>query len=150
MLQAAEGLVDRVHLQLFHPELQQGHQPLAHVGVEAVVGAAHDHAVVFQLGAHLEVGRSHRDAEGAGLGAARDDAAVVVGEHHQRPVEHARIHHRFAGGVEVVAINQHGCTIGGRAIGSCSIGAGVLGGDAPEGVGRFRGHGWREIGRAHV
>ncbi len=106
-VQQAEGLVDRVDLQRLHPLLQHGHQPLAHVGVEGVVGAAHAYPLPLQLALHLEVGLAHGDAEGAGLGAARHDATVVVGEHHQGPADHGRIHHRLAGGIEVVAVDQH-------------------------------------------
>jgi hypothetical protein len=62
-VQQAEGLVDRVDLQRFHPLLQHGHQPLAHVGVEGVVGAAHAYPLPLQLALHLEVGLTHGDAE---------------------------------------------------------------------------------------
>ena len=125
-VQLAEGFINRVNLQLFHPWLQGGHHALAHVGVEGVVGAAHDHPLALEGAAYLEVGRAHGDAEGPGFGTARHDAAIVVGEHHQRPAHHRRVDHRFTGGVEIVAIDQHG-----------GPAAGWAGRRVP------RGHGWR-------
>ena len=63
--------------------------------------------MLFQLAAHLEIGGAHGEAQGPGLGAAGDDAAVVVGEHHQGPAPQGGIQGRLAGGIEVVAIDQH-------------------------------------------
>ena len=148
--QAAEGFVDRIDLQLLHPGLEAAHQPLAHVGVEGVVGAAHHHAVLFQLAAHLEIGGAHGEAQGPGLGAAGDDAAVVVGEHHQGPAPQGGIEGRLAGGIEVVAIDQHDRHPGGRpgsGIGRLLRGPWI--GAAPRGCGGGEGRkghgclGWR-------
>ena len=105
--QSPEGLINRINLQFFHPRFEGGHQALAHVGIKAVIGAAHDHLVLLQLPLHLEVGRSHGNAQGAGFGAARDDATVVIGKHNQGPADDPWIEHRFAGGIEIVAIDEH-------------------------------------------
>ena len=106
-VQNAKRLINGINLQLFHPGLQGGHQPLAHVAIEAVVGTAHDHAMALQLGLHLEKGGPHGNAKGPGFSAAGDDAAVVVGEHHQRPAHNGGIEQRLTGGIKVVAVDQN-------------------------------------------
>ena len=109
--------------------------------------------MLFQLAAHFEIGGAHGEAQGPGLGAAGDDAAVVVGEHHQGPAPQGGIEGRFAGGIEVVAIDQHdrhpGCRPGsgiGRLLRGPWIGAaprGCGGGEGREGHGCL---GWRGLG----
>ena len=54
----------------------------------------------------LEPGDTHRDAERLDLGAAGDDAAIVVGEHDDRTVSQAWVEQLLALGIEVVAIDQ--------------------------------------------
>ena len=105
---ASEGFVDGIDLQLFAVEFQQAHHPLAHVGIEGVVGTAHHHVLALQLPACLEIRRAHGDAEGTGFGAAGHDAAVIVGEHHHGPADQAGIKALFTGGIEVVAVDQDG------------------------------------------
>lgn len=51
-------------------------------------------------------GLAHLDAERLCLGRARDRAAVVVAQHHQRDAAKARLEHALAAGVEVVAVNE--------------------------------------------
>ena len=147
----AEGLVDRIDLQLFAVGLQQAHHPLAHVGVEGVIGAAHHHVLLLQLLSRLEVRRSHGDAESPRFGTAGHDATVVVGQHHHRAPDQGWIEALFAGGVEVVAVDQgDGLGHGGR------LRAGGSHGSPPprsarrrSGAVRGRGNpGWRPPGAA--
>ena len=50
--------------------------------------------------------RAHLDAEGFGFVGARDDAAVIVREHHDRLAAQPRLKHALARGVEIVAIDE--------------------------------------------
>ena len=104
--QPREGFIDRIHLQLRHKRFEAAHQPLAHVAVERVVGAAHHHAVLGQLRRNLEIGLAHADAQLPRFAAARHHATVVVGEHHHRPADQGWIKGLLTGGVEVVGVDQ--------------------------------------------
>ena len=115
---APEGFVDGIDLELFAVNLQQAHHPLAHVGVQGVVGTAHHHVLAFQLLTCLEIGGPHRNAEGPGFSTAGHDAAVVVGEHDDGFADQAGVKALFAGGVEVVAVDQGGGKAHVRADGS--------------------------------
>ena len=105
---APEGFVDGIDLEFFAVDLQQAHHPLAHVGIQGVVGTAHHHVLAFQLLTSLEIGSPHRNAEGPGFRAAGHDAAVVVGQHHDGFANQAGVEALLAGGVEVVAVDQGG------------------------------------------
>ena len=115
---APEGFVDGIDLEFFAVDLQQAHHPLAHVGVQGVVGTAHHHVLAFQLLTSLEIGGPHCNAEGPGFSAAGHDAAVVVGQHHDGFADQAGVEALFAGGVEVVAVDQGGGKAHVRADGS--------------------------------
>ena len=104
--QADEGFIDRIDLQLGDEGLQAAHQPMAHVAIEGVVGAAHDDTVPLELVGDLEVGLAHANAELPGLTAAGDHAAVVVGEHHDGAAEQCWIEGLLTAGIEVVGIDQ--------------------------------------------
>ena len=86
--------------------LQQAHHALAHVGIEGVVRTAHHNVVLLQFPARLEVRRPHADAQGTRFGTARHDAAVVVGQHHHGVADQSRVQALFAGGIEIVSIDQ--------------------------------------------
>ena len=106
LLDAQKAFIDAVDLKVGCVVTQDVHHPLAHVGVQGVVGrkrfdamqqrqifqrkprCAHLHAQRFDL-----VGASHR-------------AAIVVGEHHHGDVVQARLKYAFTADVEVVHINQ--------------------------------------------
>ncbi len=116
--QPREGLIDRIHLQLRNERLEAAHQPLAHVAIEGVVGAAHHHTVAGQVPGDLEVGLAYANAQLPRFAAARHHAAVVVGEHHHGPADQGWIEGLLAGGIEVVGIDQrqrisHGAPGGG-------------------------------------
>src|ERR1700677_3246418 len=51
-------------------------------------------------------GRAHLAAQGLGFVRARDDAAVIVREHHDRLAAQPWLKHALAGSVEVVAIDE--------------------------------------------
>ena len=55
---------------------------------------------------HIEEGLPHADAQGLGLLAVRNAAAVVVGQRHHQPVPESVVEHPLATHVEVVGINQ--------------------------------------------
>jgi hypothetical protein len=85
---------------------QHLHDAGADVAVERVItGADNDALGVHALAADM-LGLAHEDAQRLGLVAAGDDAAVVVGEHDNRPAAQLRLKQRFAGSVEVIAVDQ--------------------------------------------
>ena len=49
---------------------------------------------------------AHGDAEGFRLIGARDHAAVVVGEDHERHAAQFRLKHALAAGIEIVAVHE--------------------------------------------
>jgi len=82
------------------------HHPVGHDTVEGEVGREHLDVVLEYQVLLLEEGLGHPDAHGLGLGRTGDDAAVVVGEDHHRPVPEPRVEHLLAGGIEAVAVHQ--------------------------------------------
>ena len=106
LLDAQKAFIDAVDLEVWRVVTQDVHHPLAHVGVQCVVGRkrldAMQQCQVFQREprcAHLHtqrldlIGASHR-------------AAIVVGEHHHGYVVQARLKDAFTADVEVVHIDQ--------------------------------------------
>ena len=104
--EAEEGLVNRVHLQVRREVAQHAHHPGGEVAVEGVVGTAHLHAPALELGAAQVPGVAHLDPERLGLVAARDHAAVVIGQHHHRHAAQLGLKQPLARGVEVVAVDE--------------------------------------------
>jgi hypothetical protein len=51
-------------------------------------------------------GRTHGDAERLGFVAARDHAAVVVRQHHDRTPAQLRLEHALARHIEIVAVDE--------------------------------------------
>jgi len=80
--QVEKSLIDAVHLHRWCHLLQRGHDPQAHIGIERIVRAENLHPVLAQRLFQLKKGGAHADAERFGLCAAGNNAAVVVGEHH--------------------------------------------------------------------
>ena len=87
-----ERFIDGIDFDARGELLERLHHPLAHVAVERVVARKHGDAVPDDLRPYLEIRIAHLEAEGFGLVAAGDDAAVVVRQHDDRP--------RADGGVE--------------------------------------------------
>ena len=88
--------------------LKQAHHPLAHIGVEGIVRAAHHNVLAFKLPARLEVRRPHADAKRPRFGTSSHDATVVIGEHHHRPTNQGWVQALFAGCIEIVPVNEGG------------------------------------------
>ena len=104
--QIQERLVDRVDFDLGGELLQRLHDAAAHVAVERVIAGKDGDAVPLDQVADLEIRIAHLEAEGLGLVAAGDDAAVVVGEHDHRPVDDRRVEDPLARRIEIIAIDQ--------------------------------------------
>jgi hypothetical protein len=75
-----ESFVDGIDFNRWGELLKRLHYPLAHVAVERVVARKHRDAVAGDLRLYLEIRIAHLEAEGFGLVAAGDDAAVVIRE----------------------------------------------------------------------
>lgn len=101
-----EGFVNGVDFEVGGEVGKSGHDAVAEVAVEGVVGGEGDDVVFFYYGLALEEGLAHFNTEGFGFLAAGDDAAVVVGEDHQRAAFEFGVEDALAGGVEIVAIHQ--------------------------------------------
>ena len=85
---------------------QHAHDAGAHVAVERVVARADDHAVPGEALPVQVPGCAHLDAERLGLVRAGDDAAIVVGQHHDGLAPQLRLEHPLARRIEVVAVDQ--------------------------------------------
>ena len=76
--------VDRIDLEIGREVAQHLHHPGAHIAVERVVARTHNDAGGREAIAMQMPWRTHGDAERLGFVAARDHAAVIVGQHYDR------------------------------------------------------------------
>ena len=84
--EAQERLIDAVNLQLGCEVAQDVDHPVAHRGVQLVVGGQGDDAVPFGLLPQLEPRGAHWHPQCFGFFAASNDTAVVVAQDDDRPV----------------------------------------------------------------
>ena len=121
--EVGECLVDRIYLYPRNQTFDDLHDAGAHVAVEGIVGAEGGHLLPAQLLAHLKVGRAHGNVELLGFFAAADDAAVVVGQHHDRFAVQVRAEDALAAAIETVAVDQGDGRFShaGRAGGCCGV-----------------------------
>ncbi len=80
--QVEKGLINAVDLNRRRHLLQRGHHAQAHIGIERIVRTENLHPMLAQRLFQLKKRRAHLNAKRFGLCAAGDNAAVVVGEHH--------------------------------------------------------------------
>jgi len=104
--QVEKGLVDAVELDFRGKGAQRVHDAAAHVAVQRIVGAEHGDAVTGQFLAVEVVGIAHREAEGFGLIAAGDEAAVVVRQHDDRSAFQGRLKDPLTADVKIVRVSQ--------------------------------------------
>ena len=82
------------------------HHAFGEIAVDREVRREHLHPVGLADAPHLEVRRPHRDAQPLGLAGTRDDAAIVVRQHHNGRAQQVGAKHPFAAGIEAVAVDQ--------------------------------------------
>jgi hypothetical protein len=104
--QAENGLVDGVDFEIGREACEDAHHPRAHIAIERVIAGSHDHALAAELLLIEMPGRAHGNAERFCLVAARDHAAVVVRENHDRLAPEIRLKETLARCVEIIAIHQ--------------------------------------------
>ena len=110
-LETQKAFVDAVDLLVRGILRQHRHHPVAHVGVECIVAAQSDDAVLPSEILHLEPWRAHFHAEGLDLVATGDGATIVVGEHDHRLAFQSGIEDSLTGDIEVVAVDQSNCPV---------------------------------------
>ncbi len=104
--EAEKGFVDRIDFEIGRETAQHAPHARAHIAVERVIARPHDDAGGFETIAMQMPWRAHGDAERLGLVAARDHAAVVVRQHHDRPAAQLRLKHALARHIEIVAVDE--------------------------------------------
>ena len=100
-----ETFIDRIG---FHParkRLANHAEAAVHVAIEFHLARAHPHRAPLRRG-QLEHGHPHADAEGLGLRAAGDGAAVIAGEDDDRLVPERGIEHPLAAHIEILGIDE--------------------------------------------
>ena len=85
---------------------ENAHHAAAHVAVERVIARPHHDAGLAETLAAQMPGRAHLDAERFRFVRSRDDAAVIVRQHHDRLAAQGRLKDALAGGVEIVAVDE--------------------------------------------
>ena len=101
-----EALVNAVDDDLGREPLIDGVHAPAHVAVENVVRRQGGDPLPGAKLADLEIGIAHLQADRLGLGAARDDVAVIGRQHHGRSSFQARIEDPLTRNVEAIAVAQ--------------------------------------------
>lgn len=86
--------------------LQGGHQALAEIMVKPVIRTENKHFFGIGLILYLKPGRAHFYTERFCVGAARDDAAVIVSQHDHRSAAQVRAEQRLTAGVKGVDVGQ--------------------------------------------
>ena len=104
--QVEEALVDRVDLDVRAERAIHLVHAGGHVAIEGVVRREHGDAFAPAQIADHEIRRAHADPERLGLGGAGDGAAVVVGQHDDRPLRKPAIEHPLAGAVKRIAVDE--------------------------------------------
>ncbi len=104
--QVEKRLVDAVFLHLGAEQPQHLHDTPAHVAVKRVIAGEYRDAVPLDLLLDLEIRVAHLEAEGLGLVAAGDHAAVIVGQHDDRAVAQRGVEYPLARRIKVIAIHQ--------------------------------------------
>lgn len=99
-----EALVDRIDLDVRSEPLIDRVRAAAHIAVESVVRGEDDSVLALHQVADHEHQRAHSDAERLGLAGACDRAAIVVGQHDDRPAIELGIEYALAGAVEAVSV----------------------------------------------
>src|SRR5450755_191595 len=82
------------------------HNPIGEVLVERIVATEDGHPVLLDDGAATMVRHPSFESQRFGLGADRDEIAVIVGEDHYRSLLQGGMKDAFDGDVKIVAINQ--------------------------------------------
>ena len=104
--QFEKGFIDGIAFHLGNRCFEGVHHPIAHVPVKRVVRGKDVYLLAAQLLLDLKNRGPHRDSQRLRFVGPRDDAAVVVGKHHHRPVFQFRAENTFTGNVEVVAVGE--------------------------------------------
>ena len=102
----AEGLVNGILAHVLAQGFKRLDDPGREIAVEGEVGGKDGDTVLFQETVNSEFRLAHGYVQRFGLGRARDDAAVVVGEHDDGPVPEVGAEKPFAGSVEIIAVGQ--------------------------------------------
>ncbi len=84
----------------------QTHHALAHIAVQRKIGGQRHQTLGLFKVANLEPRGPHRNTQGFSLIAARNGAAVVVGQHHHRPRVQTGAKHALTRHVKVIAVDQ--------------------------------------------
>ena len=99
-------LIDGIHLRAWRIFAQNLHHPIGQIGIQSVVAAECEHAVLRHQVFALKPRLPHAHTQSLGLVGARDHTAIVVGQHHHGHVAQVGAEQAFATDIEVVAIDQ--------------------------------------------
>lgn len=99
-------LVDAVLLHARRQLLEMRHNPVGHRCIELVIARERDDRLRELCRLQLEPGDAHFNTQPFRLGTARDDAAIVVTEHHNGPVTQVRTKDLFTAGIERIHVSE--------------------------------------------
>ena len=99
-------LVDAVLLHAWRQLLEMRHNSVRHRRIELVIAREGDDRLRELCRLQLEPGDAHFNSQPFRFGTARDDAAIIVTEHHNGPVTQVRTKYFLTAGVEAVDVSQ--------------------------------------------
>ena len=101
-----EAFVDGIHLLVFEELVHDVHHASRNTAVQLVIGTASNSTMFEGCLSDLKPGDAFRNIRFS-LCCARDNTAVVIGEHENRLVRELRVENALAGGVEAISVGKN-------------------------------------------